>query len=116
MIGLLGILIVLFLGTLALGYKVCLMGSKEKSLLAALGIIVGVIIMIASIVGAIWSTDSLLKVSKMGMMGMPQARTTAPGMRAQRGAMSQPGIGAPRGMNVPPPAPVAPKTQTEEKK
>lgn len=116
MIGLLGILIVLFLGTLALGYKVCLTGSKEKGLLAALGIIIGTIIIISSLVGAIWTADYLLKVSKMGMMGMPQSRSGAPSMRSQRGAMPQPGTGMPQGMNVPPSAPAAPRTQTEQKK
>ena len=114
MIGLLGLLVVLFLGVLALGYKVCLMGSKEKGALAVVGIIIGLVIIISSLAGVVCTTVYLHKrISKMGIMGgMPPARPGTPNMRSQR----QPGMGMPQGMNTPPAQAQTPRPQGEEKR
>lgn len=115
MVVLLGLLIVLFLATLALGYKVCLMGSKEQGVLRLVGIIIGIVIMISSIIGGICTTVYLHKtLPKMGMMGMPPSRPGASYSRPQRPA--QPGMGMQPGMNTPPAQPQAPRPKSEEKK
>lgn len=107
MIGLLGILIALFLVTLALGYKVCVIGSKEKGWLAILGVVIGIIIIVTSLAGGIGSAVYLHKIiPKMGaMMGMPMARPGTPGMMPQRGSMPSPGMNMPQRPTPPAPRP-----------
>lgn len=82
-----------FLATLALGYRVCLVGSKEKGWLAIIGIVIGVAIIISSIAGSLWSGVYLYKTT--ANMNMSAARPQAPGMQSQRGPRPSPRVTIP---------------------
>ncbi len=104
--------IVLFLATMALGYRIILISSKEKGVLAVAGIAVGAIIIICSLIGGVWTADYLHSIlPRMNMMmGTSASRPGSPAMMPQRGPMPYPG--APMPPRVAPPA----KPSTEEKK